>query len=462
MFADPLIDSTSAPHPSPKSHADVAVIGGGILGTAVARELLRRYPAKRVLLLEKEADVGCHQTSHNSGVIHAGIYYEPGSHMAQLCVDGARKMYDYCHVNSIPCERVGKLIVASCEQQRSVVEELFRRGNANGVEGLKLLSSPQEICNIEPLVRGVAALWSPNTGIADFAAVTRHMHRSMQALFCDRFSSVFHSEVHSVRVMDSGDRERVLIATKEPGQRGPLVTYTADHVIACGGLHNNRLAALSGDVVCREGPHVDRCLSFRGRYYQLKSTSEINIKTNVYPCPTGGGIPVGIHFTPTVDEVRGRAIIVGPGSAICSAPEGYSAATWDLQYLMDVLQSSAVWKFLLKNAQLGIDQLYADQSKARFLAEAQKLIPSVTVDDITDSFVGVMVAGVDRSGNWVSDLSADFMRPKSLKPNNTSTATASPSRPLFMNIRNAPSPCATASLSVAEAVVSSAAKVFEW
>ncbi|CUG93833.1 Hypothetical protein, putative [Bodo saltans] len=437
------------------SHSDVVIVGGGIVGTAVAREVLQKFPTKSVRIIEKEADVACHQSSHNSGVIHAGMYYTPGSSMARLCVEGARRMFEYCQVHNLPCERVGKLIVAVDEGQRGAVEELFRRGNLNGVKDLQLLATQKEIHAIEPLVCGVAALWSPNTGIADFSAVARHMHQAL--LKNSRFSSVFRGEVRGLRTTDSADR--VLLAVKEPGQEGPLVVYSASHVIVCSGLHNNHLAAIAGDVVATEGPKVACSVSFRGRYYQLKPSSTISVKTNVYPCPTGGGIPVGIHFTPTVDERRGRGVIIGPGSAMCSAFEGYTALNWELPYLVDILQSSAVWAFLAGNVGLGIQQFLTDQSKSRFLAEAQKLIPSVTADDITDSFAGVMAAGIGESGVWVADLSAEFTRPKPLNKQDKHFSSA---KPLLMNIRNAPSPCATASLAVAEDIVALATKQFDW
>jgi L-2-hydroxyglutarate oxidase LhgO len=444
-----------------KLHADVIVVGGGIVGTAVAREIIRTFPHKTVHMIEKDADVACHQSSHNSGVIHAGMYYTPGSSMARLCVEGARRMYEYCQLHNLSCERVGKLIVATTENQRSAVEELFRRGNVNGVKDLHLLSNQNEIHAIEPLVSGVAALWSPNTGIADFSAVVRHMHRAL--LKESRFSSVFRSEVLGFSTAEnSAQQDRVVLAVREPGQKGPLVVYSASNVIVCSGLHNNHVAAIAGDVVSREGPRVMRSLSFRGRYYQLKPTSLISVKANVYPCPTGGGIPVGIHFTPTVDERRGRGIIIGPGSAMCTAFEGYTASRWELSYLLDILQSSAVWTFLIGNIGVGFQQFYTDQSRSRFLQEAQKLIPTVTAEDITDSFTGVMAAGIGESGEWVSDLSAEFTRPKPLDEQVARSPNLSSMKPLLMNIRNAPSPCATASLAVAEDVVVLAAKHFRW
>lgn len=473
---------------------DVGVIGGGIVGMAVARELRRRYPEKSIVVLEKEAAVAAHQSSHNSGVIHAGIYYEPGTTMARLCVRGARLMYEYCEQHGLPVNRCGKLIVATGIRDQQTVKQLYERGVANGVEGLRLLSKADEIAEIEPNVLGTAALWSPNTGVVDFAEVTRSFLRDLErSSGGGRFQLQTRFEVRDLTTVVVGSsrsgKDETLVAIRgvEPGQAGPLRTVLARNVVSCAGLNMGEVAALAGGAV---NPQT---LSFRGSYYQLRPEARGLIKgANVYPCPTpSGGIPVGVHFTPTVGPTRGDGnIIVGPTSAFCTHREGYSALDLDLGYLAKALSSLSFVRFLMSYSGLAVKQLRDDLEFDRFYEEARRLVPTLRREDLEPSFSGVMAQVFTADGTPMRDFAFEALRPPPPvqlspldhiyfaltgvrpKPAPATQPPSSPQQeqqqtqmsedPLVLCLRNAPSPAATASLAIAEEVAERAAAAFKW
>jgi 2-hydroxyglutarate dehydrogenase len=285
---------------------DVALVGGGIIGLATARAVLRRFPRARVAVLEKEREVAPHQTGHNSGVIHAGMYYVPGSVMAKTCVRGAELMYAYVAEKRLPHDRVGKLIVATTPAEDAQVQLLYERGTANGVKGLKVLTGA-EVAAKEPAVsRAFSALWSPNTGIVDYALVSRALAADVAATGRGDVKCSFAVQA----IAEDAASGRVVITGVEPGQVGPLKTVTAKHVITCAGFHADRVAALAG------GAAHPKIVTFRGTYYQMKDGLKDIVRTNVYPVPSGGGIPVGVHITPTVNQRRGPQMINVPGACI--------------------------------------------------------------------------------------------------------------------------------------------------
>jgi len=292
---------------------DVVVVGGGIIGLATAREVLARYPKLRVAVVEKEREVAPHQTGHNSGVIHAGMYYVPGTAMALTCVRGAELMYKYCAEKRLPHDRVGKLIVAATEQEHAQVKLLYERGTANGVKGLRVLTGA-EVRDMEPNVSSAfSALWSPNTGIADYALVARAL--ADDVIETGRGDVKLSFQVQAFEEDAAGGR--VVIRGVEPGQAGPQKAVTAKHVITCAGFYSDRIAVMTG------GTPEPKVVTFRGTYYQMKPAFRDIVRTNVYPVPTNGGIPVGVHFTPTVNERRGHQMIIGPGACISFSREGY-------------------------------------------------------------------------------------------------------------------------------------------
>nr|CCC94036.1 conserved hypothetical protein [Trypanosoma congolense IL3000] len=466
---------------------DVAVVGGGIVGLATAREIRQKFPNKSVILIEKEADVAQHQSSHNSGVIHAGMYYPQNSLMARLCPRGHDLIMDYCKKNKLPLERVGKLIVAVNEREIPAVENLYRQGVDNGVRDLKLLKSAEEIRKIEPNVCGVYALHSPDTAITDFSAVARHMLKELFAGGPRYFKAQFNFEVQDfvgVSTQDKKDdndgepRELVLIRGRESGQLGPEKTVVASNVISCCGLSNDLVAASSGSPLFHIGRKVKQTFSFRGRYYQLRPEARNLVTTNVYPAPDAGkGIMVGVHFTPTVDERRGRQIIIGPGSAIATHRYGYSPYCFDIEYCFNSFLSKGGWISLASNIGTVLRMIQLDVCRKAFLQEAQKLIPSLRDCDIEESFCGVMGVAITEDGGMENDLALEFSRPRVVLPvlvkpdksvelacseKDVSSALVEGKQALILNIRNAPSPAATASMAIAESVVSASAEHFGW
>ncbi|KAH9578040.1 FAD dependent oxidoreductase [Trypanosoma melophagium] len=464
---------------------DVAVVGGGIVGVATAREIRKQFPSKRVILLEKEADVAQHQSSHNSGVVHAGMYYPQNSLMARLCPRGHDLMMEYCRKNKLPCERVGKLIVASKESEIPLVEKLYKQGVDNGVRELRMLRSEEEIKKIEPNVCGVAALYSPDTAIADFSAVARHMLKELQNSARGLFNTQFRFEALDFVGLSVQNptkevpKEMVLIRGREEGQLGPEKVIVTKNVITCCGLSNDLVAGRSGTVMSRIGKHVSQTFSFRGRYYQLKPEARGLVSMNVYPAPDDSkGLSVGVHFTPTVDERRGRQVIIGPGSAVTTHRYGYSPYYFDIEYCWNSLLSKGGWVSLLSNSFTVAKTFHVDASRSAFLHEARKLIPSLKDSDVEESFCGVMGVAVTQKGSLEMDLAMELARPRTMIPTSVKpdrvvqlvgdgtsekqSTTDHAEKPLILNVRNAPSPAATASMAIAEDIVACAKENFKW
>ncbi|EPY29882.1 2-hydroxyglutarate dehydrogenase [Angomonas deanei] len=379
------------------------------------------------------------------------MYYKPGTAMARLCPRGHDLIVDYCKKKGVIHEMVGKLIVASSEDQVKTIEEVYANGVANGVKDMKLIYGDSEIKKKEPNITGLAAIWSPQTGITDFAAVTRSMLKDLSA-DAKHFATQFQFEAQDfIGVHLSPKEEVVLIRGRESGHHGPEKTVVARRVITCCGLNNDALAKYSGNVLSRAGKRIVQTYSFRGRYYQLTPEKRSIITSHVYPCPdTRKGMSVGVHFTPTVDERRGRQVIIGPGSAVAFDRFGYSPYLVDLEYLFNCAFSKGGWVSLASNAKMICQMYYMDLSRAVFLREAQKLIPEIRNEDIEDSFCGVQAIGIDEAGGLAKDLSIEFCRPKKTFPGSLSktnelkvlsdSPVAAGTTPLILNVRNAPSP----------------------
>lgn len=401
---------------------------------ACAREIMGRYPSKTVVVLEKEAGAAAHQTSHNSGVIHAGIYYKPGSTMARCCVRGARMIYEYCEAYGLPVKKTGKLICAPTAADAPVLLELKATGDANGVEGLEILDS-KAIAKIEPNVVVHSALSSPNTGIADYARIFRHVAGIIQN--ADKGEVLYGFEVDNMEETASG---AVAVTGREPGQSGPAKTIIAHNVITAGGLHADKVAKTAGGA---SNPAV---LTFRGTYYQMKPEFKDICSTNIYPVPSGGGIPVGVHFTPTLDERRGNQMIVGPGACMCFDTEAYKFTDISIKHLFKLATHIGIWRFVFANWDLAFTELYRDLNKKAFLDQARKLIPSVTDDMVEESFAGVMAQIFNDDGTSASDF---IFERKMLGGR-------------VLHVRSAPTPACTASFALAEDIVDLAADDFEW
>ncbi|CAO3651836.1 unnamed protein product [Mucor hiemalis] len=427
-------------NPNPRAtvgydHFDVAIVGGGIVGLATAREILKRYPDMTLTVLEKESQVAGQQTGHNSGVIHAGLYYEPGSQMAYTCTRGADLMYAYCEEHGLPVERCGKLVVACNEKEHEQVEKLYRQGTANGVKGLEIIYD-KEITEMEPNVKAYSALHSPNTGIVNYWLVSQSMADEIKKSGRADIKTSFQA-----KKFEKTSDGKVKITGGEEMMDGPHLEVTAKHVITCGGLYSDRIAGLTGGDASKH-----KIVSFRGTYYQLKPEYRTLVKRNIYPVPSGGGIPVGVHFTPTVDARRGHQTIVGPGACITFSREGYRFFDFKIKDVWDNVMNSAFWAFALKNFGLSLGEVYRDLNKNAFLKSGQKYVPGLTGDMVEPSFSGVMAQVFEKGGK----AAGDFIVERKVMDG------------LILNLRNAPSPACTASLAIGEMVTDCAEKDFNW
>ena len=416
---------------------DIGIIGGGILGLSTALEIRKQFPKFSIAILEKESNISRHQTGHNSGVIHAGMYYTPGSNMAKACVSGSALMFDYCDKNKLPCNRVGKLIVAVNEKEHLMVKKLFNRGCENKVEGLHVLTA-SEVKNQEPALESAySALWSPNTGIVDYQAVAKCIENELNSSGKVQVKCNF--EVQRLHQTVNGNE--ILIKGCEPGQYGPLKEICVKYIIICAGLYTDHISTLAN------GSNYPRISAFRGSYYQMKSKYKDIVKTNVYPVPIeGAGIPVGIHFTPTVNQDRGSQMIIGPSSCPTFSREGYRVTDVNVSDAWHFITNIGFLSFILKHPLECINEIKKDINKQQFIQAAKNLVPSLNESMIEPSFTGVMSQVFDKNGN----ICNDYIFERNLMNNKV------------LAIRNAPSPAATSSFAIAQYIVSLAKSDFGW
>ncbi|ORZ15649.1 FAD dependent oxidoreductase [Absidia repens] len=416
-----------------KETFDVCIVGGGIVGLATARELLTRYPGMKVCVLEKEAEVAHHQTGHNSGVIHAGIYYQPGTQMAHTCVHGADLMYKYAEKHQLPVQRCGKLVVAATKAEHAEVEKLYRQGVANGVKDLEIVYRDQ-IKKMEPNVDGYSALHSPNTGIINYWLVSQCLLKEIRSSGRGDVKCSFEA-----KKFEKTEDGLVRVSGSENIMNGPVLEVFAKNVITCGGLYSDRLAGKTGG-----NAKVHRVVAFRGQYYQIKAEHKALVSRNVYPVPSGGGIPVGVHFTPTVDVRRGHQLIIGPGACFTMSREGYRFFDFNLRDVWDNLTNFQFWAFAFKNIGLSFNELYRDINKRAFLQSANKIMPGLRSDMVELSFAGVMSQVFENGGI----AAQDFIIERNVMGGS------------ILNVRNAPSPAATASLAIGEMIADAADEDF--
>jgi 2-hydroxyglutarate dehydrogenase len=392
----------------PTGECDVAIVGAGILGLAVARELLARHPGLSVRVLEKEDGVGRHQTGHNSGVVHAGIYYTPGSLKARLCVEGAREIYDYCERNGIAHERCGKVIVALDESELPGLDELERRGRANGVPGLRRLDGAG-LREIEPHARGVAALHSPETGIADFGAVARQLAKDLESSG---------AAVHSGCAVESAI----------PGSGGIALRHSrgetrARHAVFCAGLWSDRLAVAAG------GSPEPRIVPFRGGYLRLRPERRHLVRSLIYPVPDPSLPFLGVHLTRHADG----EVLIGPTALMVGARDAYRIARLRARDLGSTLAWPGTWRLMRRFWRTGLTEMRHAASRRALVAAAAEFVPSLTTDDVLDGPAGVRAQALGRDGRLVDDFVF------------SETERA-------LHVRNAPSPAATSSLAIARLV----------
>lgn len=397
---------------------DLIVIGAGILGLAVSRELLTRYPRLRLAVVDKEPAVGQHQSGHNSGVLHSGIYYAPGSLKARLCVQGQRDVYAYCEQKSIPTDRCGKVIVASTDEEVPRLENLLQRGLANGVEGLELIG-PERLREIEPHCVGVKALWSPNTGIVDFSRVVR--------AYADDVTRAGGEVLPGYGVNAISDRPgRVVLSTTA----GDL---EAQHVIACAGLQSDRVARLSG------GPRDPRIVPFRGDYWVLRPDRRSLAKNLIYPVPDPSFPFLGVHFTRRLDD---GSVWLGPNAVLAFSREGYRRLDLRPRDLGEALAFRGFQKLAAKFWQTGLQEMVRDFSKEAFLKSLQVYVPELTMADLLPGPSGVRAQALAADGTLVDDFVFNTQGNR------------------ILHVRNAPSPGATSSLAIARHIATTATETF--
>jgi len=384
-------------------HFDLAVIGGGIVGLATALALLERFPDIKLAIIEKEQRVASHQTGRNSGVIHAGIYYRPGSYKAKLCTDGARLLTAFCEANGVRTERCGKLIVAIDETELSRLQALYEHGTANGVPGLELVG-PERAREIEPHARALRALHSPSTAIVDFREVAEAMAR----LLIDEGAQV----LTGARLLNIVRADGLLRLETSRG------TYSARSLVNCGGLYADRIARLMG---VRAGVRI---IPFRGEYYSLGPECRL-VRGLIYPVPDPRFPFLGVHFT---RRIRGD-YEAGPNAVLAFAREGYRRTDINLGELFEMLAFPGFWRMAAGYWRTGIYEFYRSLSRKAFLRALQKLVPELQGEDLIPGGSGIRAQATLREGRLVDD----FMIIEA---------------PNAIHVLNAPSPAATASIAI--------------
>jgi 2-hydroxyglutarate dehydrogenase len=402
-------DRTSAP----PSECDIVVVGGGIVGQAVARELLARRPGARLAVIEAEPRIGLHQTGRSSGVIHAGIYYEPGSLKAQLCVEGSRALYDYCDEHGVPYSKSGKLVVAVEEGELGRLDELERRGTLNDVCDLRRVGT-DEIAEIEPNARGVAALHSPHTGVTDFVAVAESYAADVEAA-----GGTLHlgTSVHGARpVGDPGTTNKLTVEHS----RG---TTVAAEAVFCAGLWSDRLAVACG------APADPRIVPFRGGYLKLAPADAELVRANVYPVPDPDLPFLGAHLT------RNFAgdVLIGPSALMAPARDAYDLTHVRRRDLGETLRWPGTWKMMANHWRAGLIEMRNAASPASFVAEAARMVPALAGAKATAGPAGIRAQALGRDGKLVDDFVV----------HRTEHA---------VHVRNAPSPAATSSLAISKLI----------
>jgi L-2-hydroxyglutarate oxidase len=379
------------------------------VGLAAAYRLGQRFPDARVTVLEKEAAICLHQSGHNSGVLHCGLYYKPGSRKARLAVRGIRQMIEFCQRHAIPHEVCGKVVVATREDEVPRLHALYDRGRQNGLRGLRLLK-PEELREIEPHAAGIAALRVPEEGIADYPRVCDALLGEVRAQGGEAITS---ARVTAIRRESSG--WRVLSTAGE---------HVGGRIVTCAGLHGDRVAALTGQA------RTVRIVPFRGEYYKIRPERQSLVRNLIYPVPDPRFPFLGVHFTRLI---RG-GIEAGPNAVLALAREGYSKTDLNLGDLADALSFPGLWRFLKRYPKTCWDETRRSFSRALFCASLQRLVPEIQPEDLSEGGSGVRAMAMAADGSLVEDF--HFVQ-----------------GPGELHVVNAPSPAATASLAIGEEIV---------
>jgi L-2-hydroxyglutarate oxidase LhgO len=388
----------------------IGIVGAGILGLAIARRLAEVRPDASLTILDKEQAIGLHQTGHNSGVAHAGLYYAPGSLKARLCREGIELLQPFCEEHDIPYEECGKLVVARDAGELDRLREIQRRATLNGVPGLRWLEGTDALREIEPAVAGIAAVHSPHTAIVDFLAVARALADEL----------VDHGAVirfgREVRAIDRRGGEVVVSAADEE--------HAFDQLVLCAGLQSDRVAQLAGD---EPGPAI---IPFRGEYLKLRPESEHLVRGLIYPVPDPNFPFLGVHFTRRI----GGGVDIGPNAVLAFAREGYRRGDVVPADLAAVLRWPGFRRLAVKYWRTGLKEMAGSASRRAFVREAQTFVPALRVSEVEPAPAGVRAQSIDADGSLVDDFRIHHLGP-------------------VVAIRNAPSPGATSSLAIARHVV---------
>ena len=386
---------------------NIAVIGGGIVGLAVARAALARAPGMRLAVLEKETEVAAHQTGHNSGVVHTGVYYRPGSLKAQLCVGGAREMIAYCREHGLPLQIPGKVIVATRADELAGLREVERRGTANGVEGLHWLEK-EALREREPAMAGLAALLVPTAAIVDYAAVARRYAADIAEA-----GGEVRTGAAAVGFREDGDA--VVVETG----RGRL---RARQVVNCAGLYADRIMAMAQGG---RAPAGMRVLPFRGEYYELAPEAAARVRGLVYPVPDARFPFLGVHFTPRVQG----GVEAGPSAVLAWRREGYGRMDWDAREAAAMLAFPGFWAMAARYWRKGMGEQYRSLRRSAYIAALRGLMPELRDDEVAPGGSGVRAQIVMRNGKLMDDFCVERAG-------------------RYVHVLNVPSPAATASLAI--------------
>ena len=403
------------------SQYDLTIVGGGILGLATALKLIRAHPSLRLLILEKEAEIARHQTGNNSGVIHSGLYYRPGSLKARSCVAGRKELMAFCDENAVPYEICGKVVVATSQEELPSLEELHRRGIANGLKDLQIIG-PERLKELEPHATGIQGLHVPETGIIDYKKVA--------AAYAEKIRDAGGDIRLSQRVVGILDRPEEIVLQTSGGD------YRTKHLINCCGLQSDIVAQMMSGANNSEEEH--RIIPFRGEYYKIAPERQFLVRNLIYPVPDPTFPFLGVHFT----RMARGGVEAGPNAVFAYAREGYRHTDINLSDLWRTISFKGFWAITGKYWQTGFGELYRSLSKSAFVRALQKLLPEIRESDLVPGGAGVRAQAVSASGALVDD----FVIKQSRKS---------------IHVLNAPSPGATASLAIGQQICEMAEKNFE-
>lgn len=387
---------------------DIVIIGGGIIGLASAYKITLKHPDVRIAVLEKEEKLAAHQTGRNSGVIHSGLYYEPGSNKAITCINGRRELLAFAKKHKIPHKICGKIIVATRQKELPDLERVLRNGKENNVEGIEKIGAEQ-IEEIEPACRGIAAISVPGSGIIDFTRVAEKLGELVEA----KGNKVLTS--HKVTALDKHDFYTKVITNQEP--------VSAKYIINCAGLQCDRIARMDSVE-----PKM-RIVPFRGDYYELTEKAQDKVKALIYPVPDPDLPFLGVHFTRTI----AGNVECGPNAVFSFKREGYGKTDFDMSDSWEALSYPGLWKMFFKYWRYGLGEYSRAFSKKLFLRQLRRLVPSLKDDDIKPCKTGIRAQAVGPNGRPIEDFKIE-------RKSNS------------IHVLNAPSPAATASLAIGETI----------